>query len=56
MIVFLVQGMAGKRTQKTEENMAAEETVAIFQDLVTMAGIPTAKAQFGATMMMRTTK
>jgi len=53
-VVIPAQGMAGKRTQTMEENMATKAELAILQDLVRMDGIPTAKTQFGATMMTRT--
>ena len=56
MTIFPVQGMAGKRTQTKEENMATEENMVTLQDLVRMDGIPTVKTQFGATMMTRTTE
>lgn len=58
MMVIPARGMAGKRTQTIEANMATREAdTAILQDLVLrMDGIHIAKTQFGATMMMRTSE
>lgn len=56
LMVIPAQGVAGKRTQTIEANMVTEADIAILQDLVRMDGIHTAKTQFGATMMTRTTE
>ena len=48
--------MAGKRSQTIEENMATKADMAILQDLVKMAGIHTAKTQFGETVMTKTSE
>ena len=50
MMEVPAQGMAGKRTQAMEANMA------ILQDRVRVDGLLTAKAQFEAAMMTRTTE
>lgn len=56
-MVIPAQGMAGKRTQTREANIATEAAdPAILQDLVRMDGIHTAETEFGATMMTRTSE
>ena len=55
-MVIPAQDMAGKRTQTIEANMVTEADIAILQGLVRMNGIHTAKTQFGATMMTKTSE